>query len=255
MLNNSSVFITDAIFSEMKSQKHKPVFVPGRNFNSLSYRYSGEVLISAAGNSYRSVEDTITFIPEKLSYRTEVLKDTHMTVVHFTLNVPAPENPIVIPANDPSLCTLFKSLTKSGYDISSDLLKTATFYEILAALNKQSKTISPSSVPEKVAIAKEIIDLKFSNPYFSIDTLSEEVGVSSSYLRREFSASYKTSPIRYLKELRIRHAKNMLLYENRTVTETAKLSGYTSTSYFIQDFHKATGESPDKYRNRFKVTP
>lgn len=248
-------FITDAVFSEIKSFAHKPVFVPGREFNSLSYRYSGEVMISANGKTYRSVSDTITFMPENLPYKTEVLKDTEMCAVHFNISTPILNYPVVLSVKDRSLSSLFKMLTKPADDLSSAFSKMSTFYEILSLIYELNANTQPSPVAKKAYTAKEIIDLNFSDPYLSVFSIAEKIGVSTSYLRKDFSASYGCSPIKYLKELRIRQAKNMLLYENRTVADTAKLCGYTSTSYFIQDFHKATGISPDKYRNRFKETP
>jgi transcriptional regulator GlxA family with amidase domain len=61
--------------------------------------------------------------------------------------------------------------------------------------------------------------------------------------------------IAYLKDVRIKHAIQLLLTFNLTVTKIATACGYSSTSYFIQDFNKVIGESPTEYRKRLISTP
>lgn len=48
-------------------------------------------------------------------------------------------------------------------------------------------------------------------------------------------------------EVRIRHAKELLLKGEHTVTQVAKLVGYNDSSTFIRNFKKCEGVSPGKY--------
>ena len=84
--------------------------------------------------------------------------------------------------------------------------------------------------------------------FLAIDALAEELSVSTSYLRREFSKTYGKSPVSYLRDLQITHAKNLLQSEYLSVGEIASQSGFSGTSYFIQIFHKTVGTSPERYR-------
>ena len=103
--------------------------------------------------------------------------------------------------------------------------------------------------------SKDIIEKRYSDSLFSIESLASENGISTTYLRREFNRAYGISPISYLKDIRIKRAIQLLLTQDLTVTKIAKMCGYSSTSYFIQDFHKAIGESPLEYRNKLSTTP
>ena len=60
--------------------------------------------------------------------------------------------------------------------------------------------------------------------------------------------------IRYLTEIRIVHAQNLLMqYPEKTASEIAVECGYSNASYFGKKFKQITGYSPDKYRKEQKV--
>ena len=251
MIGQNRLIITKAMFFETRTPKHKPIVVEGRDFYSLTYRYSGRASISVGGEQLVSAADSITFMPKGISYTAEVQEEVHMATVHFDFESElTPLMPMVINAEGTALRSLFGALMKSGSDISSDLTKMSIFYEILAELSRANESEAKKMIPTKIALSKEIMENEFSDPYFSVSALSDRIGVSSAYLRREFRNAYSISPVGYLKELRIEKAKFLLLTEQHTVAEVATECGYTGASYFIQDFHRATGESPRVYRER-----
>lgn len=59
----------------------------------------------------------------------------------------------------------------------------------------------------------------------------------------------------YLREVRIRHAKELLGDQNLSITEVASLSGYNDSSQFIQVFKKEEGVTPKKYRETLGKIP
>ena len=129
------------------------------------------------------------------------------------------------------------------------------FYELLHELKNIKQAQSDKVISTKISTAKELIEKRFSDPYFSVESLADEIKVSTAYLRREFNLAYGIAPIKYLKDVRIKHAMHALLTDTASISKIAIACGYTSTSYFIQDFHKTVGESPTQYRNRLKATP
>ena len=256
MIDKGCIFITKAMFFETRTPKHKPVFVKGRDYYSLTYRYSGRAYISVDGAEYIYVSDSVTFMPKGLSYTTEVSEDIHMAVVHFDFEaLDPPRSPVVINAESTMLRALFKALVKNSTDTSADYSKMSIFYEILAELDRLRESRSSGIIPEKTELAKGIIEREYSDPLFSVTELAERIGVSSAYLRREFNKAYGMSPLAYLKDIRIKKAKLLLLSEQYSVARLASECGYTCPSYFIQDFHRATGESPGSYRRRLLDSP
>ena len=256
MSKKSSIFITKAMFFETHSPKHKPLFVSGRDFYSLTYRYSGKTSIVSGEAELVSGADSVTFMPKGLSYTTEVLEDVHMAVIHFDFECDNPPlEPAVMNIENTAVRSLFKALMKNSSDTSADFSKMSIFYEILATLESQGALESQRAIPSKIERAKEIIDGNFFDPYFSVTELADGIGVSASYLRREFCAAFGLSPISYLKELRIEKAKRLLLSEQYPIARIAAECGYAGASYFIQDFHRSTGESPGYYRKRLLDSP
>ena len=233
------------------SGKSKRVLVDGRDFYSLSCRYSGKVLIKTAENEFVSGENSITFMPKGLNYETEVLEPTHMAVIHFKLNSDVDfRKPSVIEFKDRGIQLLFEKLVQIfRVDTPVDFSSMAIFYELLARLEAIS-TFTDEHIPKKIRLAKECITQNFFDSQLSISSVAERLGVSTAYLRREFSLIYKKSPVAFLRDIRIGYAKNLLQSEYLTVEEIAEQSGFSSSSYFIQVFRKCLGTSPDRYRRK-----
>lgn len=251
-----STYITDVNVFNSHNVKNKLTAVEPRDFCSLTYRHSGKISISTDKSSLVCESGGITFVPRGVAYNTEVIEDTHITAVHFNLiGADLPDYPIVISAANKTLRAIFASLECTIPDSSARFLQLSILYELLHELNKNHGTLSDKAVSGKISRAKEIIEQRFCDPVFSIDALAEEINVSTAYLRREFHAAYGASPIKHLKAMRIKRAKHLLLTEKVSVVKVGELCGYSSTSYFIQDFHNLTGESPAQYRNRLSATP
>lgn len=252
---NLPLYITDIFVFDGIQSKSKPVFVNGRRFFSLTYRHCGKISLTANGESLISSADCLTFVPKNTPYTTEVLEETRITGVHFNVvGDGLPNIPAVIPAKNPALRGLFRSLSaKKPEGAAAHFQQMAVFYEILEKLCANSS--SNEKTPATVAKAKEIIEERFNDPLFSIFELAALCGVSQTYLRREFNIAYGTSPIRYLKETRRRRAKELLLCADIPINKIATECGYSGSCYFVQDFHNATGESPTEYRKRLSFTP
>ena len=235
---------------DIHSQKHRAQHVGKRNFYSLSYRYTGKIKIEAEGRQYISEAGSITFIPKKKGYRTEVLADTHMVAVHFDLaREVETEGVCVIEDKEGVLKPYFDRLgaTYTGAE-PWDFDVMALFYQLLSELSVMDE--AEHAVSPVAMLAKKEIDKSFSQPSLAISSVSHQLGISDSYLRRVFRGVYGMSPMEYLTAVRIRCAKNLLESEFLSIDQIGALCGFQSVGYFIQCFRKETGETPGAYRNR-----
>ena len=255
MLYKEPIFVTNAVFFVTNTSKQKPIFVKDRDYYSLTYRHRGKVMIECQGQTLISEADSVTFMPKHLGYVSETLEDVEISAIHFDiLGNGLPERPMVFPDVSATLRALFLSLTKNS-ETSSFLLQMSIFYEILSVLQGISEKSAERVVPKKIRMAQEKMVSSFSSPLLSIEGIADELNISTAYLRRTFKEIYGVSPLTFFKELRLSYAKQLLLTENEPIANIAQRCGYTSTSYFIQDFHKSVGESPSQYRKRLAVTP
>lgn len=236
---------------DISSSAQRPQQVAGRDFYSLSYRYGGEIRINADGMSYSSERGSLTFIPRGQSYVTEILRDTRMVVVHFTLGDDIETGGIAVLEDKSGVIKpYFDRLASYSSADPCDLGAMALFYQLLSELEeieRSGRAIAPVAVQ-----AKAELDRRLADPSLAIASLSEDLGVSDSYLRRAFREAYGCSPLEYLTTIRIRSAKNMLESEYFSIEEIGRLSGFGSVGYFIQCFRKETGETPGRYRKRVK---
>ena len=67
-------------------------------------------------------------------------------------------------------------------------------------------------------------------------------------LNRRFKLASNTTPLQYLQELRIDHAKALLKQSNLVVSEVADKVGYQDASYFTGLFKKLNAVTPNEYR-------
>ncbi len=78
--------------------------------------------------------------------------------------------------------------------------------------------------------------------------IAEAVGVSEDYLSRVFNQELKISPWDYLNRYRVLQSKNLLLNSTQTIGVIANQVGFKDQAYFSRVFHKATGMSPQTFR-------
>ena len=79
------------------------------------------------------------------------------------------------------------------------------------------------------------------------DTLASIAGMSTVYFRKQFTDIFGISPIAYIKKLRMEKAKEMLKSDYGTLTDLARMLGYSSLYDFSRDFKKHTGIPPSMY--------
>jgi YesN/AraC family two-component response regulator len=85
---------------------------------------------------------------------------------------------------------------------------------------------------------------------FSLEELSETIGVSKSYLSRIFKMDMGISLWDYLNRFRNQKAKELLLLTDVSITEIAAEVGYEDAGYFSRVFREISGCSPRAYRNQ-----
>ena len=95
--------------------------------------------------------------------------------------------------------------------------------------------------------AERLVKEKYADTALSLSRVAEALGISYGYLSTVFSQHTGKSFKRYLVEVRMEKARELLLSREYRVYEIAGLTGYTSTKYFTEAFQRYYGSSPSKY--------
>ena len=82
----------------------------------------------------------------------------------------------------------------------------------------------------------------------SLKELAKLACMSVSKLKYTFKSVYGCNIFEYIRNLRLDHAKKLLLYSTSSITEIAALVGYKTTSAFTKTFKERTGFLPKDYR-------
>ena len=98
--------------------------------------------------------------------------------------------------------------------------------------------------------AKKYIETSFCE-HISTTDIAKSIDLSESRLRVLFAAVYGVSPHKYLTDVRISAAKEMLWDNDIPLLEIAEKCGFGSQQYFNDTFKKTVGISPGKYRVQF----
>ena len=99
-----------------------------------------------------------------------------------------------------------------------------------------------------VVDAKEFIETHFKEN-INMTIIAKKVHVSVSYLSRLFKQESGQSIVHYIKDVRLKHAKKLLLTTDDSVESIAFASGYRSRNLFNSDFKEKYGQSPRNFKN------
>ena len=100
-----------------------------------------------------------------------------------------------------------------------------------------------------VRMLKKLLCDHLSDSSFQVTRAMEALDYDKDYLRRRFKKEVGKTPLSYLTDLRIEHAKSLLVqYTFTGVESTAAACGFADSFYFSTCFKKHTGVSPMQYR-------
>ena len=149
--------------------------------------------------------------------------------------------------------TMLLHLVRTGETAGDHCYKLGLFMAILSRLC-QAWQIRPAEIPVPLDIPKltAYLERNFQRPIY-LDDLAKRAGMSRATLLRHFRSALGATPMIYLRNLRLRHAAELLLKTELNLKEVADRSGFQSVIYFARTFKLKFGTSPILFRkNRFR---
>ena len=138
-----------------------------------------------------------------------------------------------------------------SHKIGYQTLLLASFLELVVYLSRNyTDNIDKSN--------NQIIDFAHSVSYIEnnyredikLEELANVANMSPRHYTKIYKKNYKLSPIKYVINLRLKHACELLLNTDKTITEIAYDSGFNDHIYFNKYFKKYFGLTPGKYRKK-----
>ena len=94
------------------------------------------------------------------------------------------------------------------------------------------------------------IEENLSNPDLKIEDLAQAVCLGRTVFYNKVKALVGMSPVELLRNIRIRHAENMVAKSQEPFSQIAYAVGFSDAHYFGKCFKKQTGLTPSEYRER-----
>ena len=213
--------------------------------NNKTYMFSGGKIILVAQNE-------IIYLPKGSNYTVSSVRSGNCYAINFDFSENISFEPFTFKAkNAPAFIKEFEKATELWKNKSTafNMQCKGILYNIISMMqNEHALKYISRSTSNIITPAIEYIKENYTNDDITISQLADMCGISEDYFRKIFKTSFSVSPRKYINELKLSYAKELILSGMYTVTEAAELSGYTDISYFSREFKKAFNTCPAAYK-------
>ncbi|PWU07247.1 MAG: hypothetical protein C5B47_06490 [Verrucomicrobia bacterium] len=109
---------------------------------------------------------------------------------------------------------------------------------------ESSLRVSGGGLEKAVAYIKSHLEIAGNN----VELLAQIAGMSRRSFEMAMRRNYRASPARFVQELRMQKAKNLLTRSKLTISEISHACGYSETSVFCAAFRRWIGTSAGEFR-------
>lgn len=239
----SHFFVSQGKAPSCKKRKHHALLYIMNAKRCYSFNCGKEIYVK--GNE-------VLFIPKDLEYTVSGTEIREGYTISFDINADLPLSPFVFkPKNLAGFLESFKAAATawSNKGLGFEMRCKSALYDIICNMQSEYEMsyISKSTL-NRLKPAIDYMHKEYTNENISIPVLAELCGMSEVLFRRHFKNSMGVSPLRYINNLKIIRAKELLSDGICSVSEAAFLSGFHDECYFSREFKRATGVTPSTYK-------
>jgi AraC-like DNA-binding protein len=227
-----------------------------RRYHAARFEYPSEIekqilQLARSGDKPGAADEFQNFFQHVSAYRYEYF---HFSIrrLYVSLQVLAREIPRGESASEETNSRKFFESVTEGEVLPAD---PDTIQDITLPFERLFDAIAGAVAEARSARHREISDAvlsvireKYPNPNLSLQSISDGLGFSVSYISKIFKESYSASVADSINNYRIEIAKQLLLDETATVREIARRVGFSNDNYFYTLFHKKVGVTPAVFR-------
>lgn len=250
-LENKHV-ITEILLSTLVPAGTGSITHKNRPSHGLALNMDGIKTYNFDGNNILTIrKNDILYLPKGSNYEVNSIMPGSVYCINF--QILKDDNFMPFSIHVPNVDEILKCYQKSerAWTRSKDNREYKVFPELYKILCEiQALHTNPYVPQSKGAILKPAIDYihkNYTNELINVQRLSKECNISYDYLRKLFKSVYGCSPIKYINNLKIKRAKELLSSGLYSVSETAFSSGFSDTSHFCRFFKENVGVLPSEF--------
>lgn len=130
-------------------------------------------------------------------------------------------------------------------------MATSQEYELLASVGYTRNTVDSADF-ERFNKVYQYLMRNFTRA-IRLEEISSLVGLTPNAFCRYFRERTKKTFVQYLNDIRIGHAKKLLIEGKMTISTLSMESGFNNLSNFIDQFKRSTNMSPSEYQRKYGV--
>ena len=119
-------------------------------------------------------------------------------------------------------------------------------------INDTKKTLLEEQEQAFIDMFESYIRDHIADSSLNIDSVSIYMGLSKAQLYRKIKSLTNYSPNELIKIIRLKFAKDLLSISNKSISEIAYESGFSSPSYFTKCFREFYNEIPSEYIEKYE---
>ena len=129
------------------------------------------------------------------------------------------------------------------------------YYRVLVGERGGAITSALANQGHFAAISRVLLRIHddYAHP-FTVQDLASDVGLSVPVFHKQFRAVTRTSPLQYIKSMRLNQARLLMIRDNLTAASAAFKVGYESPSQFNREFRRLFGRSPGEEAREMKAS-
>ena len=246
--------ITEIILACYVPKNAGKYYHKNRPSHGLAFNLSGEKrYVFDNGKTITVKQNDIIYLPKNSTYTVQTVVDGETYCINFLTADDEVFAPFALHStNSESMLSAYKDaenawlIRKPGYLIKCKSLLYKIIYETvkLSTIPYVSKNTATMLLP-----AIDYIKKNYTTELINVENLATLCGISYEYFRRLFNDCYGCSPIKYINDLKLARAKELLTSGLYTISESAYQSGFSDISHFSRFFKKAMGVSPKEFIN------
>ncbi len=227
----------------------------GQDYHIVAMILGGSAQYRVDGKTFTVQKGDVVFLRKDTQYNAKVISEEpweHIVVAfrtHGDDSALPPDGAMKV-----SRGSRFEELFRQVYSVWSEcafgykIQTKGIIHHILFSL-MQERVSSLFGSNTALQALKEVTDYVEQNYWqkITVEELAERSGYSPSHFARVFTKVYETSPIQYVNQIRIMHAKNLLRTGQYTLTQIAQECGFSNVYYFSRCFKQITGTTPAKW--------
>jgi len=131
---------------------------------------------------------------------------------------------------------------------STEEVKVLQYNMLLDFTDRVAQVKAPRNASKEIYACMQYIQ-NHTNCQIGIDDVAGFIGKSRTYVTKKFRQETGESITDFIIKSKIRDAKRLLRYSNRSLSEISTHLCFSSQAYFQTVFKKSTGMTPNEYRN------